>query len=165
MNRCPAIPSSKTLFVTAAAALMLLQLPAAQAQDHALQGQPEAAVGGRVFPVNALRGQIAFGVPPAIQLDGQPARLSPGVRVQSAQRMLAAPASLVGQSYVVNYTREATSGMVNQVWILSAEEAATRRAGAERPFLNFWPFVANSSNTGPRDDGNTPYNQLPGYGQ
>ena len=95
MNRCPAIPSSKTLFVTAAAALMLLQLPAAQAQDQALQGQPEAAVGGRVFPVNALRGQIAFGVPPAIQLDGQPARLSPGVRVQSAQRMLAPPASLV----------------------------------------------------------------------
>ncbi|HYP71343.1 MAG TPA: hypothetical protein VEP93_10680 [Variovorax sp.] len=162
MNRCPAIFSRKTLFTTAAAALVLLQLPAAQAQDEALQGQPEAAVGGRVFPMNALRGQIAFGAPPAIQVDGQVTRLSPGVRIQNAQRMLAPPASLVGQSYVVNYTREATSGMVNQVWILTAAEAATKRASAERPFLNFWPFVAKS---GPTDDGNTPYHQLPGYGQ
>ncbi|MBS0341464.1 MAG: hypothetical protein JSS56_13125 [Proteobacteria bacterium] len=163
MNRCPAIFSSKTLFVTATAALVLLHLPA-QAQDEALQGQPEAAVGGRVFPVNALRGQIAFGAPPAIQLDGNPARISPGVRVQNAQRMLVPTASLVGQSYVVNYTREATSGMVNQVWILTADEASTKRASAARPFFNFWPFASNS-NTGPRDDGNTPYNQLPGYGQ
>lgn len=162
MNRCPAIFSRKTLFVTAATAFLLLQLPAARAQDEALQGQPEAAVGGRNFPLNALRGEIAFGAPPMIQLDGQAARLSPGVRIQNAQRMLAPPASLVGQSYVVNYTKEATSGMVNQVWILTAAEAGTKRAGAERPFLNFWPFVAN---TGPRDDGNTPYHQLPGYGQ
>jgi len=162
MNRCPATPFRKTLFVTSAAVFALLQLSTARAQDEALQGQPEAAVGGRVFPMNALRGQIAFGAPPVIQLDGQAARLSPGVRVQSAQRMLTAPAALVGQSYVVNYTKEATSGMVNQVWILTAEEAGTRRASAPRPFFNFWPFVAN---TGPRDDGNTPYNQLPGYGQ
>lgn len=164
MNRCPAILSRKTLFVTAAAAFLLLQLPPAQAQDEALQGQPEAAVGGRIFPMNALRGQIAFGAPPAIQLDGQVTRVSPGVRIQNAQRMLASPASLVGQSYVVNYTKEATSGLVNQVWILTAAEASTRRASAERPFFNFWPF-ASSGNTGPRDDGNTPYNQLPGYGQ
>jgi len=164
MNRCPAIFPHKTLLVSAAAAFMLLQAPAAQAQDEALQGQPEAAVGGRVFPMNALRGEIAFGAPPAIQLDGQPARISPGVRIQTAQRMLAPPASLVGQSYVVNYTREATSGLVNQVWILTPNEAATRRASAERPFFNFWPFASNG-NTGPRDDGNTPYHQLPGYGQ
>lgn len=162
MNRCPATLSRKTLFVTAAAAFLLLQLPAARAQGEALQGQPEAAVGGRNFPLNALRGQIAFGAPPMIQLDGQAARLSPGVRVQNAQRMLAPPASLVGQSYLVNYTKEATSGMVNQVWILTADEASTRRASADRPFLNFWPFVARS---GPSDDGNTPYHQLPGYGQ
>ena len=161
MNRCPATSSRKTLF-TAAAVVLLLQWPAAHAQDEMLQGQPEAAVGGRNFPLNALRGKIAFGAPPTIELDGQPARLSPGVRVQNAQRMLAPPVSLVGQSYVVNYTKEATSGMVNQVWILSAEEAGTKRAGAEKPFFNFWPFVAN---TGPRDDGNTPYHQLPGFGQ
>ena len=162
MNRCPATISSKTLFVTAAAAFLLLQLPAARAQDDILQGHPEPPVGGRNFPVNALRGQIAFGAPPMIQLDGQAARLSPGVRIQNAQRMLAPPASPVGQSHVVNYTKEATSGMVNQVWILTADEAGTKRAGAQRPFFNFWPFVANS---GPRDDGNTPYHQLPGYGQ
>lgn len=161
MNRCPATSSRKTL-LAAAAVVLLLQVPAAHAQDDMLQGQPEAAVGGRNFPVNALRGKIAFGAPPMIELDGQPARLSPGVRVQNAQRMLAPPASLVGQSYLVNYTKEATSGMVNQVWILTADEAGTKRAGAEKPFFNFWPFVAN---TGPRDDGNTPYNQLPGFGQ
>ena len=161
MNRCPATSSRKTL-LAAAAVVLLLQVPATHAQDEMLQGQPEAAVGGRNFPVNALRGKIAFGAPPMIELDGQPARLSPGVRVQNAQRMLAPPASLVGQSYLVNYTKEATSGMVNQVWILTADEAGTKRAGAAKPFFNFWPFVAN---TGPRDDGNTPYHQLPGYGQ
>ncbi|SFM76819.1 hypothetical protein [Variovorax sp. OV329] len=162
MNRCIATSSIKTLFIAAAAVTSLLQLPAAHAQDDVLQGQPEAAVGGRVFPMNALRGEISFGAPPAILLDGQAARLSPGVRVQSAQRMLTSPASLAGQSFAVNYTREATSGMVNQIWILNNLEAGTKRAGAPKPFFNFWPFVAN---TGPRDDGTTPYNQLPGYGQ
>lgn len=162
MNRCPATPLHKTLFTSAAAVTLLLQLPAAHAQDEALQNQPEAAVSGRVFPVNALRGQIAFGAPPVITVDGQPARLSPGVRVQSAQRMLTSPAQLAGQSYVVNYTREATSGMVNQVWLLTDAEASTKRATAARPFFNFWPFVSSAP---PRDDGTTPYNQLPGYGQ
>ena len=162
MNRCLASISPKTLFATAVAAVLLLQLPAAHAQEEAVQIQNEAAVGGRNFPPGTLRGQIAFGAPPMIQLDGQAARLSPGIRVQNAQRMLTPSASLVGQSFVVNYTKEATSGMVNQVWILSAEEAGTERASASRPFFNFWPFVAN---TGPRDDGNTPYHQLPGYGQ
>ena len=163
MNRCLAITSSKTLLLSAAvAALVLLQLPVAQAQDLPVQSQNEAAIGGRTFPIGTLRGQIAFGAPPQIQLDGQTARLAPGVRVQSAQRMLTAPASLAGQSYVVNYTKEASSGMVNQVWILSADEARTERQGAARPFFNFWPFVANSA---PLDNGTTPYHQLPGYGQ
>jgi hypothetical protein len=162
MNRCLAIHSSKTLFLSAAAAIVLLPLPAAQAQDLPVQTQHEAAVGGRNFPIGTLRGQIAFGAPPQIQLDGQTARLSPGVRVQNAQRMLTQPASLAGQSYVVNYTREANTGMVNQVWILSTDEARAERQGAARPFFNFWPFVANSA---PLDNGTTPYHQLPGYGQ
>jgi hypothetical protein len=164
MNRCLAIHSSKTLLLaataaTAASLLLMLALPA-RAQD--LPTQNEAAVGGRNFPPGTLRGQIAFGAPPMIQLDGQPARLSPGARVQTAQRMLAPPASLAGQSHVVNYVKEPGSGLVSQVWLLSADEARTERQGAARPFFNFWPFVAN---TGPRDDGSTPYHQLPGYGQ
>lgn len=162
MNRCPAIHSHKTILIAAAAAALLLALGSAHAQDETLQNQPEAAAGGRTFPENALRGEIAFGAPPVIALDGQPARLSPGVRVQNAQRMLTSPAALAGQTFVVNYTREATSGMVNQVWILNNLEAGTKRAGASRPFFNFWPFASSAP---ARDDGNTPYNQLPGYGQ
>src|SRR6478736_3828732 len=118
MNRCLTKISCKTLLIAAAAALLLPQAPAF-AQDLPVQTQNEAAVGGRNFPIGALRGQIAFGAPPMIRLDGQTARLSPGARVQNAQRMLVPPAALAGQSFVVNYTKEATTGMVREVWLLS----------------------------------------------
>jgi len=71
------------------------------------------------------------------------------------------PASITGQKLLVNYTRDA-AGLVREVWILSPTEAKAKRASVDRPFLNFWPFVAN---TGPHDDGKTPFDQLPKYGQ
>ena len=94
---------------------------------------------------------------PEIQLDGQAERLAPGARIRSAQRMLVMPASITGQNLLVNYTRDA-AGLVREVWILTPEEAQAKRETAEKPLLNFWPFVANS---GPRDDGKTPFDQLP----
>ncbi|HSV59705.1 MAG TPA: hypothetical protein VLJ19_12460 [Variovorax sp.] len=161
MNRCHTKISSKTLFIAAAAAVLLHAPAFAQTQDQSLQTQNEAAVGGRNFPVGTLRGEIAFGAPPMIQLDGQTTRLAPGARIQNAQRMLVMPAALAGQSHVVNYSKDA-AGMVRHVWLLSTEEARTERQGAEKPFLNFWPFVSRSA---PLDDGTTPYHQLPSYGR
>lgn len=160
MNRCKTLPDALILvalgasFVAAAA----LCSPPAAAQ---VQTQEEAAAGGRNFPVGTLRGRFMVVNSPEIQLDGQPERLAPGARIRDAQQMLVMPAAITGQNLLVNYKRDA-AGLVREVWILTPDEAQAKRESAEKPLFNFWPFVAN---TGPRDDGNTPYDQLPRYGQ
>ncbi len=123
--------------------------------------QNEALLGGRNFPAGTLRGKFKVIAWPEIEIDGQGERMAPGGRIQSAQRMLVAPASITGQKLLVNYRRDA-AGLVREVWVLSEDEARADRDSADRPFFNFWPFVANR---GPRDDGKTPYDQLPKYGQ
>jgi hypothetical protein len=140
MNRCLPHALISILFLFGATApLVHAQTPAA---DLPINTQNEAAVGGRNFPPGTLRGEATFLAPPMLELDGKPTRLSPGSRIQSPQRMLVQPAALAGQSFVVNYTRDAAGGL-RDVWLLTAQEASTQRAGAEKPFLNFWPFVSN----------------------
>ncbi len=164
MNRCKATPHT---LISAAPGLLLaiaaLLVPTqAQAQAVAVpQTQNEAAAGGRNFPIGTLRGKFMVLNTPEILLDGQSDRLSPGARIRGPQHMLVMPASITGQNLLVNYTRDA-AGLVREVWILTPEEAAARRETAEKPLLNFWPFVSNS---GPRDDGKTPFDQLPKYGE
>jgi len=140
-------------------------LAPAQAQDlgasQTLPSQNEAAGGGRTFPPGTLRGKITFVNTSEAQLDGEAVRLSPGTRIRTPQNMMAMSASLVGQTHVVNYTRDGM-GQVREVWILTQQEAKADRDSADRPLLNFWPFVAKAA---PRDDGNTPFDQLPRYGQ
>jgi hypothetical protein len=164
MNRCPSRLNALLSIALCAGfvpvAALVPRHAAAQDAPFALQ-QNEAEAGGRTFPAGTLRGSFMVLNAPDIQLDGQPARLSPGARIRSAQRMLTAPASLTGQNLLVNYTRDGM-GLVNEVWILTPEEAQAKRASAERPLFNFWPFVANSA---PRDDGKTPFDQLPKYGE
>ena len=159
MNRCPSLHSSLISIALAAlivpAGLSVPTLASAQLLDPSAT-QNEAANGGRNFPPGTLRGSFMVVNSPEIQLDGQPERLSPGARIRSADRMLVMPASITGQKLLVNYTRDA-AGLVREVWILTPEEASAKRASAEKPWLNFWPFVADS---GPRDDGKTPFDQL-----
>jgi len=165
MNRCKS-PRISALAV-ALAALLVAPAVALHCGNAAAQlvepsaTQNEAENGGRNFPPGTLRGRFMIVNAPEIQLDGQPERLSPGARIRSAERMLVMPASITGQNLLVNYTRDA-AGLVREVWILSPDEARAKRASAEKPLLNFWPFVADS---GPRDDGKTPFDQLPRYGQ
>ena len=125
------------------------------------QTQFEAEAGGRNFPVGTLRGKFMVLNPPEIKLDGDLERMSPGARIRSAQNMMVTPAAIIGQKLLVNYTRD-PSNLVSQVWILTPDEASAERESAEKPFLNFWPFVASS---GPRDDGKTPFDQLPKFGE
>ena len=155
-----------TLISAAPAALLasVAVFSTAQAQAQAVpvpQTQHEAAAGGRNFPIGTLRGKFMVLNTPEILLDGQNERLAPGARIRGAQHMLVMPASITGLNLLVNYTRDA-AGLVREVWILTAEEASAKRETAEKPLLNFWPFVANS---GPRDDGKTPFDQLPKYGE
>jgi len=155
MNRCKKSPTAHLLI---ALSLALGSLVATTAQA---QVSPEAVVGGRNFPTGTLRGKLIILNAPEVVLDGQPDRLSPGARIRSPQNMLVMVGAIQGQKFLVNYTRD-PAGLVSQVWILTPEEASIERETAERPFLNFWPFV---SAKGPSDDGKTPFDQLPKYGQ
>ena len=158
MNRCNSSLSHRILL---ALCLVLAGAAGTHAPAAHAQVENEATNGGRNFPIGTLRGKFLLVNTPEILLDGQPERLAPGARIRSPQNMLMMPAAVTGQSLLVNYTRDA-AGLVSQVWVLTPDEAAFERETAERPFLNFWPFVADR---GPRDDGKTPFDQLPKYGQ
>ena len=161
MNRCTSLIRNFRLlpFVALCAFGALLLATGARAQDA--DAQNEAAAGGRNFPEGTLRGSFRMVEAPEIELDGRADRLSPGARIRSAQNMLLMPATLIGQKLRVNYTRDA-SNLVSQVWVLTPEEARVARASAVRPSSGLWPFAVSA---GPRDDGRTPFDQLPKFGE
>ena len=91
----------------------------------ALLATSVAAQTSRPFPATALRGELLVTQAPELQLNGEPARLSPGARIRGANNLLQMSASLAGQPLLVHYTRE-PSGLVHEVWILTPEEAARK---------------------------------------
>jgi len=116
MNRCP--PSARTRRQLVIATLALAALPALA------QTAPV-----RNFPASALRGTLVVTQPPVITMDGKAARLSPGARITGPNNLLVMSAHLIGQELTVNYTLE-QHGLVHEVWILTAAEAAQRRRRA-----------------------------------
>ncbi|WP_157900309.1 hypothetical protein [Rhodoferax koreensis] len=104
----------------------------------ALAGGPVQAQEIRNFPPAAMRGRLLVTTPPQVQLDGKADVLAPGARIRNTQNMLVTSAALVGQEVRVNYTRETTTGMLQEVWVLTDAEAALRRPGSERPWYNFF---------------------------
>jgi hypothetical protein len=102
MNRCVSI-----------AALALALSSAAMAQTT------------RPFPATALRGALVVVQPPDVQLNGQAARLAPGARIRGADNMVQMSGSLVGARLLVHYTLDPT-GLVQDAWILTPEEAARK---------------------------------------
>ena len=97
--------------VAAAAAVLFLVAPASAQQ--------------RQFPQNALRGALQFVEPPEILLNGQPARLAPGVRIRGQNNMLVLSGALSGSKLLVHYTVD-MGALVKDVWILTPEEATKR---------------------------------------
>ena len=97
-----------------------------------LFSQTSAAQVVRTFPEAAVRGKIAFKSPPQIELDGKADRLSPGARIRDERGMLAMTGALEGKEFVVNFKREASTGMVHEVWILTAEEQKVKRDGEKK---------------------------------
>ena len=81
----------------------------------------------RRFPPSALRGKIVFTNPPAIELDGDPARLSPGVRIHDPNNMMLVTGAVGGDGnkYVVDYRLEST-GLLSEIWLLTKTEAEVR---------------------------------------
>ncbi len=158
MNRCSphSSPSFKSnaLFLIAAYALLVLT-SAIFSINAAAQGFV------REFPAKAVRGTMVVQQAPIITIDGKREQLSPGARIRGVNNMLAMSASLTGAELVVNYTRE-VNGYVHEVWILTPDEAKLKRAsgGTERNFS-----FGSDADTTPKDDGKTPFNQLPKYRQ
>lgn len=77
------------------------------------------------IPANTLRGEITFGMPPEIVLNGKVAtRLSPASRIRGQSNTLLMSGTLGGQTHVVNYSVDAQSGLVQDVWLLTAAEAS-----------------------------------------
>ena len=118
-----------------------------------------AQTGVRQFPAAAQRGTLVVTAPPEVLINGVAARLSPGARIKGVNNALVLSAALVGSSVLVNYRRDG-QGLIHEVWILSAEEAAEKRSGLEA----VTNFIFGSDADKPKtDDGKTPFNQLPHF--
>jgi hypothetical protein len=77
------------------------------------------------IPASTLRGEITFGLPPEIVLNGKVAtRLSPASRIRGQSNTLVMSGTLGGQTHVVNYSIDPQSGLVQDVWLLTPQEAA-----------------------------------------
>jgi hypothetical protein len=110
-----------------AAALPLLLAAGATAQTS------------RPFPATALRGALTVTQPPEVLLNGNAERLSPGARIRGANNMLQMSGALVGLNLLVHYTRE-PSGLVQDVWILTPEEAARKPWPTSPEEAQRWAF-------------------------
>jgi hypothetical protein len=86
-------------------------------------GAPSLAQVQRQFPQTALRGQIVFGQPPHLALNGEPKQLAPGARIRATNNMIVLSGSLFGSSELVHYTLD-PMGQLKDVWILRPEELA-----------------------------------------
>lgn len=113
----------------------VLALPLATAAPNAL------AQAARPVPISplSLRGEATFGTPPELQLNDQVTRLSPAARIRGTSNTLVMSATLAGQTWIVNYTLDALTGLVQDVWLLTPEEAA-RRWPKTREEATTWSF-------------------------
>jgi hypothetical protein len=99
--------------------------------------QVQAQTEPRGFPAAALRGTLVVTAPPVINLSG----------------------SLVGKKLLVNYTRDA-AGLVNEVWVLTEQEARLKRATKARS--NNFIFGSDPQATGSQIGSSQPGSSVPG---
>ena len=104
---------------------------------------PALAQMQRLFPANALRGELRIAQPPEALLNGQPARLAPGARLRGVDNMLVLSGALQGQTLVVNYTLD-TQGGVLDVWLLSPLERARQPWPGTAAQAQAWFFNADA---------------------
>lgn len=76
------------------------------------------------IPAAAKRSVITFSGGPDVLVGGQAARLAPGARIFDRSNYLQTHGAVTG-TFRVKYLLEATTGLVQAVWILTDEEVAT----------------------------------------
>ena len=102
---------------------------------------PAAAQTERAFPRSALRGDIRFGQPPEVLLNGQPTRLGPAARIHGPDNLLVMSGGLIGQRGTVNYTFD-NAGLLKDVWLLTDAEKAKKPWPATPQESQAWTFDA-----------------------
>jgi len=105
----------------------------------ALAAAPAAAQQPRNFPATALRGEIVVQQPPELLLNGRPARLSPGVRIRGENNLLMVSGAIANQRLLVHYTVD-ISGLIGEIWILTAAERARQPWPTTREQAAAWAF-------------------------
>ena len=116
----------------------------------------------RQFPKDAKRGELMVLTAPEIAMDSKPDRLSPAVRIRDINNNLVLSGTLANQRLVVNYVRDNT-GLVHNIWVLNREEIKQKMPGKPEGILSNIRSMFETPVV--KDDGNTPYNQLPRYKQ
>lgn len=114
MNRCHSLRAHLALaaFLPLALGLAGAFAPSASLAQESIR---------REAPRDVVLGKMTVVAPPVIQMNGQDDRLSPGVRIRDARNMLVLSGSLAGSTVPVVYKRD-TSGLVHEVWLLTADE-------------------------------------------
>jgi hypothetical protein len=95
----------------------------------------------RGFPAHALRGELLIEQPPAVTVNGQPARLAPGARIRGETGLLVMSGALAKHKLMVHYTVD-HYGLLLDVWVLNAAERARQpwpRTPAEAAAWRFDP--------------------------
>lgn len=100
MIRCAALGLAALAFVTLASA----QVP-------------------RLFPAQALRGELSGLAPPDVLINGKPARLAPGARIRNEDNRFEVMGWLAGRKLVVHYTTD-PGGQLLDIWVLTTTEMA-----------------------------------------
>ena len=136
MNRC----YRQQIFLQLASQLLLALLVIGVGVLVSFPTASQAQSPVRPFPASAKRAVLEVQAWPAVLLNGEPERLSPGSRIRGVNNMLMMSGQLVGQRLVVNYTRDG-QGMVHEVWLLNPYEAQLERPGSE-PTRN-WRFESD----------------------
>ncbi len=102
---------------------------------------PSVAQVQRQFPSTALRGQVVFGQPPHVALNGEAKQLAPGARIRAQNNMIVLSGSLIGSTEVVHYTID-PQGQLKDVWILRPEELANLPWPSTPSEAQAWSFDA-----------------------
>ena len=97
------------------------------------------ALAQRVFEANALRGELVLQEGQNALLNGRPAQLAPGARIRNEQNLLQMTGQIQGKRFLVHYTVNGF-GQIQNVWILTADEANKRPWPATPEEASKWVF-------------------------